>query len=404
MKRNVKAEASIRSKYEAMAPLLDERARRLWAATESRSLGYGGDSIVSRATGLTRATIRSGRAELEAGLVDPERVRRPGGGRHTLTESQPGLEDALDRLIDPMTRGDPQSPLRWTTKSTDKLAEALKAEGFQISASTVWRMLRAKGYRLQSTKKTLERRHHDDRDAQFIFINGAVSDFHTAGNPTISVDTKKKELVGDYANGGQEWHPKGCPTEVLSHDFPNDALGKAIPYGVYDIERNEALVNVGIDHDTSAFAVESIRRWWTHLGSRAYPDSRDLLITADSGGSNGYRRRAWKKGLQELANETGLTIHVVHFPPGTSKWNKIEHRLFCHLSKNWRGRPLYDYTTVIELIGSTTTRTGLRVRALLDDGEYPTGQKTTDTEMRDLNIKRSVWHGEWNYSIMPTGS
>jgi hypothetical protein len=401
MKRNVGAEEIIREKYKAISPLLDERSRRLWAATESRSLGHGGDSIVSRATGLGRARIRSGRAELEAGLEDKNRIRRPGGGRPKLTTRQPELDGALDRLIDPVTRGDPESPLRWTTKSTERLAEALRADGHSVSSSSVWRMLRAKGYRMQSTKKTLERRHHDDRDAQFIYINGAVMDFHAAGNPTISVDTKKKELVGEFSNGGREWNPTGRPQDVLTHDFPSDAEGKAIPYGVYDIERNEALVNIGIDHDTSAFAVESIRRWWDHLGSEAYPESKNLLITADAGGSNGYRRRAWKKGLQDFANETGLTIHVVHFPPGTSKWNKIEHRLFCHLSKNWRGRPLFNYTAIIELIGSTTTKTGLEVQALLDDGEYPTGIKVSDREMKGLNIKKSAWHGEWNYTVVP---
>ncbi len=313
------------------------------------------------------------------------------------------MDSAIERLIDPVTRGDPESPLRWTTKSTDKLAAALQAEGFTISASTVWRLLRAKGYRLQSAKKTLERRHHDDRDAQFLFINGAATDFLAAGSPVISVDTKKKELVGEFSNGGREWHPCGQPPKVLSHDFPSDAQGKAIPYGVFDIERNEAMVNVGIDHDTSALAVESIRRWWSVMGSRAYPSTKNLLITADAGGSNGYRRRAWKTELQRFANETGLTVHVVHFPPGTSKWNKIEHRLFCHLSKNWRGRPLFDYTTVIELIGATTTKSGLRVNALLDEGEYPTGQKITNAEMKVLNLEKSVWHGEWNYALVPQG-
>ena len=404
MKRNVEAEAIIREKYLALLPVLDERSRRLWAGAEARAQGYGGIVMVARATGMSRNTVRAGIAELELATELSGRVRVPGGGRPYLTEQQPGLDAALDRLIDPVTRGDPESPLRWTTKSTEKLANSLKSQGFTVSSSSVWRMLRAKGYRLQSTKKTLERRHHDDRDAQFIYINGAVSDFHAAGKPTISVDTKKKELVGDFSNAGREWRPTGQPEEVLTHDFPSDAEGKAIPYGVYDIERNEALVNVGVDHDTSAFAVESIRRWWSHLGLKAYPQSKDLLITADAGGSNGYRRRAWKTGLQEFANETGLTVHVVHFPPGTSKWNKIEHRLFCHLSKNWRGRPLFDYTTVIELIGSTKTKTGLNVQALLDKGEYPTGQKVTDREMRCLNIQKSVWHGEWNYSIAPEGS
>jgi len=404
MSRKIEAEANIREKFRQLAPVLDERARRLWAGAESKALGFGGDSIVSRATGMSRNTIRAGRTELEAGVDGNARMRRPGGGRPKLTAQQPELEAALDRIIDPITRGDPESPLRWTTKSTDKLADAMKAEGHTISASTVWRMLRAKGYRMQSTKKTLERRHHDDRDAQFTYINGAVSDFQAAGNPTISVDTKKKELIGEFSNGGQEWHPTGQPQKVLSHDFPSDAEGKAIPYGVYDIERNEAMVNVGIDHDTSAFAVESIRRWWIHMGSKAYPQSKSLLITADAGGSNGYRRRAWKKGLQDFANETGLTVHITHFPPGTSKWNKIEHRLFCFLSKNWRGRPLFDYATIIELIGNTTTKTGLNVNALLDRQDYPTGQKVKDAEMRALNITKSAWHGEWNYTIAPEGS
>ncbi len=404
MKRKVEAEAIIRRKYDSMAPFLNERSRRLWAATEARAVGYGGVMAACRATGLSINTVRRGLVELDAGLEDAERMRRAGGGRRRLVVTQPDLDAALDRLIDPIIRGDPESPLRWTTKSTAKLAGALQAEGHVVSASTVWRMLRGKGYRLQSTKKTLERRHHDDRDAQFIYINGAVTDFHVAGNPTISVDTKKKQLVGEFANGGREWHPTGQPTRALSHDFPSDAEGKAIPYGVYDIERNEALVNVGVDHDTSAFAVESIRRWWALLGSKAYPDSKELLITADAGGSNGYRRRAWKKELQDLATETGLTISVVHFPPGTSKWNKIEHRLFCHLSMNWRGAPLFDYTTVIELIGATTTKTGLRVRGLLDHGEYPLAQKVSKSEMRSLNITRSIWHGEWNYSLAPAPS
>jgi len=403
MKRKTEAEAIIRKKFLALAPALDERSRRLWAGAESTAYGWGGDSVVARATGMSRATIRAGRNELVGGAAPSARIRRRGGGRPKLTARQPKLDAALDRLIDPVTRGDPESPLRWTTKSTDKLAAALTADGHTVSSSTVWRMLRDKGYRMQSTKKTLERRHHDDRDSQFVYINGAVLDFQAAGEPTISVDTKKKELVGEFSNGGQEWQPTGEPTKVLSHDFPSDALGKAIPYGVYDIERNEAMVNVGVDHDTSAFAVESIRRWWQKVGQKAYPKAANLLITADAGGSNGYRRRAWKQGLQELANETQLTIHVTHFPPGTSKWNKIEHRLFCFLSKNWRGRPLSDYATIIELIGSTTTKTGLEVSGMLDERDYPLGQKVSDDEMQALNITPSVWHGEWNYTIAPSG-
>lgn len=404
MKRKVEAETMAREKYEALSPFFNERSRRLWAATEARAIGYGGVMAVARATGLSVNTIRAGLTELKDGGGDTTRVRRVGAGRKQLTEQQPELDQALDRLIDPVVRGDPESPLRWTTKSTEKLATALREQGHEISATSVWRMLRAKGYRLQSTKKTLERRHHDDRDAQFAYINGAVQDFQKAGNPTISVDTKKKELVGDFANHGREWHPTGQPTEVLSHDFRSDAEGIAIPYGVYDIERNEALVNVGVDRETSAFAVESIRRWWQHLGSVAYPRSRDLLITADAGGSNGYRRRAWKAELQKLANETGLTIHVTHFPPGTSKWNKIEHRLFCHLSKNWRGAPLYNYTTIVERIGATTTKTGLLVKGVLDTGTYPLAQKVSDDDINRLQIERSHWHGEWNYTIAPVRS
>lgn len=404
MKRKHEAEAIVRQKYDALSGRLDERSRRLWAATEARAIGYGGVVAVARATGMSRNTVKAGLLELGRDDLEQSRVRRPGAGRKSRTAEQPELLGALERLIDPVTRGDPESPLRWTTKSSAKLADALKQQGYKVSSSTVWRLLRGLGYRLQSTKKTLERRHHEDRDAQFTYINGAVSDFQKAGNPTISVDTKKKELIGEFHNGGREWHPSGRPPLTLSHDFPSDASGRAIPYGVYDIERNEALVNVGVDHDTSAFAVESIRRWWQNLGKQAYPESTQLLITADAGGSNGYRRRAWKMEIQALATETGLTIHVVHFPPGTSKWNKIEHRLFCHLSKNWRGRPLYNHTTVIELIGSTTTKTGLSVKALLDKGDYPTGTRIHPRELKALNITKSVWHGEWNYSIAPATS
>jgi len=390
------------AKFQVLAPALDERARRLWAATEARALGYGGILAVSRATGMSTSTVRAGLLEVESGAQLQGKVRAPGAGRPRLTQQQPGLEQALEGLIDPVVRGDPESPLLWTTKSAEKLANALKDLDFTISSSSVWRLLRAKGYRLQSTKKSLERRHHDDRDAQFMYINGAVRDFQAAGDPAVSVDTKKKELVGDFRNDGREWHLTGEPPLVLSHDFPKDAEGKAIPYGVYDIERNEALVNIGVDHDTASFAVESIRRWWHHVGQQAYPNSTDLLITADAGGSNGYRLRAWKLELQAFANETGLTIHVTHFPPGTSKWNKIEHRLFCQLSKNWRGRPLSNYTTVVQLVGSTTTTTGLRVTAMLDEGDYPIGRRVMKGEMNALNLTKSAWHGEWNYSIAPT--
>jgi len=405
MRRNQAAEESIRRKFDALEDHLNERSRRIWAATEARALGYGGVVAVCRATGMSRNTVKAGMAELDGGDRRPaQQVRRPGAGRPTCLSKQPELDGALDRLIDPVTRGDPESPLRWTTKSAAKLSAALKTLGHSASSSTVWRLLRSKGYRLQSTKKTLERRHHDDRDFQFIFINGAVKDAHAAGEPAISVDTKKKEIIGDFFNNGREWHPTGQPPLALSHDFPSDAEGKAIPYGIYDIERNEALVNIGVDHDTSAFAVESIRRWWVHLGTQAYPNAKSLLITADAGGSNGYRRRAWKKHLQQFANETGLSIQVVHFPPGTSKWNKIEHRLFCHLSKTWRGRPLRDHSTIVQLIGNTTTKTGLKVKALLDEGDYPIGELHKPAEMRTINITRNLWHGEWNYSIDPGGS
>jgi hypothetical protein len=404
MKRKAADEAVVRSKYEALAPELDERRRRLWAAAEAKALGYGGISTVSRATGLTRACISDGLRELDSDESMPDRVRRPGAGRPRLTDKQPGLVEALDRLVEPDVRGDPESPLRWTTKSCEHLAQALRDEGFDVSSSTVWRLLDAQGYRMRGTTKTLERRHHDDRDAQFVYINGSVRDYQKAGDPVISVDTKKKELVGDFGNGGNEWRPPGRPEEVLSHDFLSDAEGKAIPYGVYDVDRNEAFVNVGVDHDTPAFAVESIRQWWRTMGLPAYPDSSRLLITPDAGGSNGYRPRAWKTELQAFANETGLTIDVAHFPPGTSKWNKIEHRLFSHISQNWRGRPLMTYETVVELIGHTTTSKGLRVEAVLDEGEYPTGVKVSASEMKNLNITRSVWHGEWNYTIAPVGS
>lgn len=401
MKQNLAAEEAVRKKYSSLKELLDERARRRWAGTEALALGYGGISIVARATGLSRTTVRSGVVEVRTNAPVGEKLRRSGGGRPTLLSTQPGLSEALDRLIDPLTRGDPESLLRWTTKSAEKLAAALRAQDFRVSATSVGRLLRAKGYRLQSVKKSLERRHHDDRDAQFAFIDGAAADFHACGNPVVSVDTKKRELVGDFHNGGREWHPTGCPAKALTHDFRTNAEGIAIPYGIYDLGRNEGFVNVGTDHDTSSFAVESLRRWWWTLGKAAYPDATEILVTADCGGSNGNRRRAWKAGLQALADETGLAIRVAHFPPGTSKWNKIEHRLFCFISKNWRATPLTDYATIIELIGGTRTKTGLRVTAMLDDAAYPLGLKVSDDEMATLNITTTAWHPEWNYTIRP---
>lgn len=340
MRRDTDIEATIVAKYSAVGSVLNERQRRLWAATESLAIGYGGDALVSAATGLARATIRSGRRELEAGAHTGSRVRAPGAGRPTLEQTQPGITAALEKLVDPLTRGDPESPLRWTCKSKAKLAVAMAKDGWRISATLVGRLLNSLGYSLKSVRKNAEGKQHPDRNAQFEHINAMADEFQGRGSPVISVDTKKKELVGDFKNGGKEWQPAGTPEEALVHDFPDDAIGKAIPYGIYDMARNEAYVSVGRDHDTPAFAVASIRRWWVTMGRRTYPDSKELLITADGGGSNGYRVRAWKAELQKLADEFALRVVVSHFPPGTSKWNKIEHRLFCHITQNWRGRPL----------------------------------------------------------------
>lgn len=394
-------EAEVTEKFAALSGILDERARRLWAATESRALGYGGDALVSAATGIARETIRKGRQELEAGVDIEGRVRRPGAGRPKLGESQPGLQEALDALVEPLTRGDPMSPLRWTCKSKAKLAAELTKQGWKVSETTVGRMLHAMGYSLQALRKNREGTSHPDRNAQFEYISATAKDFLDRGQPVISVDTKKKELVGDFKNKGQEWQHKGNPDEVLVHDFPSDAIGKAIPYGIYDMARNEAYVSVGCDHDTPAFAVASIRRWWTTMGSRAYPDARNLLITADAGGSNGYRSRVWKAELQKFADAFGLRIQVSHFPPGTSKWNKIEHRLFCHITKNWRGRPLTSFETVVRLIGCTRTGKGLRVRAKFDKRKYPIGVVVSKTEMEALALHQHDFHGDWNYELRP---
>jgi hypothetical protein len=388
-------------KYEAISPVLDERARRLWAAAESRAIGYGGDAIVSAATGLARATIRAGRAELEQGVTATGRVRQPGAGRPNIEKTQPGVKRALERLVSPLTRGDPMSPLRWTCKSKAHLAAALNKEGFSVSATTIGHLLHELGYSLQAVRKSREGTSHPDRNAQFEHINAMAIDFQQRNQPVISVDTKKKELVGDFRNAGQEWQPKGTPEIVQVHDFPDDAIGKAIPYGVYDMARDEAWVSIGQDHDTPAFAVASIRQWWRTMGQKSYPHATDLLITADAGGSNGYRPRAWKLELQRFADETGLHICVCHFPPGTSKWNKVEHRLFCHITQNWRGRPLVSYATVVNLIGSTRTATGLRVRARLDRKDYPTGGKISNAEIKQLALRKSEFHGEWNYEISP---
>ena len=401
MKRDLELEAKIVAKYAAIEGVLDERGRRLWAAAESLSIGYGGDAVVSDATGISRPTIRSGRRQLASGSYERERVRRPGAGRPRLGISQPGLKEALEQLVDPMTRGDPTSPLRWTCKSRARLTAALTKAGWQVSSTSVGRLLHELGYSLQSVRKTREGTSHPDRNAQFEHINATADDFLHRKQPVVSVDTKSKELVGDFKNKGREWQPKGMPEKTLVHDFPQDATGKAIPYGVYDMARNEAWVNVGRDHDTPAFAVASIRRWWRAMGERAYPEATELFITADAGGSNGYRSRAWKHELQKFADETNLRVRVSHFPPGTSKWNKIEHRLFCHITQNWRGKPLRTFETIVDTIGNTRTASGLRVKARLDKRKYPTGVVTTKAEMKALSLHPQDFHGEWNYELRP---
>ena len=402
MRRDTGLEATIVEKYAAVSSVLDERGRRLWAAAESRAIGYGGDATVSAATGLARQTIRRGRSEITAGVEVTGRVRRAGAGRPFLEAKQPGLEEALEGLVDPLTRGDPMSPLRWTCKSRAKLAGALSKAGWKVSSTSVGRMLNKLGYRLQSVRKRREGASHPDRNAQFEHINATAEEYLSQSQPVISVDTKKKELVGDFKNNGREWQPKGRPEAVLVHDFPQDAIGKAIPYGVYDMARNEAWVSVGKSHDTPEFAVASIRHWWKSMGRRAYPDANALFITADAGGSNGYRSRAWKHELQKLADDTNLRIRVSHFPPGTSKWNKIEHRLFCHITQNWRAKPLRTFETIVDLIGNTRTAAGLRVKAKLDERQYTKGIVITKAQMESLSLHRDEFQGDWNYEIRPT--
>jgi hypothetical protein len=401
MQRDLAMEARVVEKFAAVSPVLDERGRRLWAAAESRSIGYGGDALVSSATGLARETIRKGRREIERGVEATGRIRRAGAGRPSIEVREPGVGEALERLVDPLTRGDPGSPLRWTCKSRAKLAAALSGQGFVVSSTTVGRLLNELGYRLQSVRKSREGTCHSDRNAQFEHINETAERFLGEGEPVVSVDTKKKELVGDFRNAGREWQPSGAPERALVHDFPGDGLGKAIPYGIYDMARNEAWVSVGRDHDTPAFAVASIGQWWGEMGCKAYPEARALFITADAGGSNGYRSRSFKHELQRLADETGLRIRVSHFPPGTSKWNKIEHRLFCHITQNWRGKPLRTFETLVELIGNTRTTAGLRVEAKLDERNYPTGAKVTNAQMQALSLQRDNFHGDWNYELHP---
>ena len=403
--QDAKVEARIRHKFRLVAVELDERRRRQWAAAEARDAGWGGISLMARATGLSRPTIMVGLKELELSakgrVAAAARVRSPGGGRRTVTQSDPGLREALERLIDPATRGDPMSPLRWTCKSTAKLAEELTRQHHPVTDRTVAMLLKQSGYSLQANRKSREGSSHPDRNAQFEYINRQVKTFQKRQQPVVSVDTKKKELVGEFKNPGAEWQPQGQPQQVNVHDFPNPKLGKAIPYGVYDLAGNEGWVSVGIDHDTAEFACASVLRWWNEMGSARFPRATELLITADGGGSNSSRNRLWKKSLQGLADELGMTLKVCHFPPGTSKWNKIEHRLFCFITKNWRGRPLTTYEVIVNLIASTTTKTGLIVRAALDPRQYETEISVSDAELEHLRLTRAKFHGEWNYSIKP---
>jgi len=392
----------ISQRYTAIKGLLDERARRLWAAAEASSAGRGGFTAVCKVTGMSSRTLATGLKELaKQESPGPGRVRRPGGGRKSAKVLDPGLIGTLEQLVEPVTRGDPDSPLRWTSKSTRRLAAELKAQGCQVSHTVVSQLLREAGYSLQANRKTKEGTNHPDRDAQFEHINRHVAAQIKKGQPAISVDTKKKELVGNFKNGGREWRPQGQPEEVRVHDFLDQDLGKAIPYGVYDLQRNMGWVSVGMTADTASFAVAAIRRWWRRMGKPLYPQARHLTITADSGGSNGVRVRLWKWELQRLADQTGLTIHVCHLPPGTSKWNKIEHRLFSFIGQNWRGRPLLTHAAIVNLIAATRTNTGLKVRCELDRHHYPTAVKVTDEQMSAINIEPDSFHGEWNYSIRP---
>jgi transposase len=383
---------------------MSEKLRRLWAGAEAQTLGRGGIAAVSQATGLSRATIGSGLRELKQGGTRPvteTRVRRKGGGRKALTESDPAVLTDLEELVEPSTRGDPQSALRWTCKSTTRLAEELRRRGHRIGARTVADLLHELDYSLQANRKTREGSSHPDRNAQFEHINRRIQVFQQRGQPVVSVDTKKKELVGDFKNGGREWQPKGSPEPVRVHDFIDKKLGKAIPYGVYDVAGNRGWVSVGTDHDTAEFATETIHRWWRHMGSPTYPRAKELLILADGGGSNSSRTRLWKIALQRLADQTGIVVSVCHFPPGTSKWNKIEHRMFSHITENWRGRPLISHEVILNLIGNTTTKKGLTIQAELDTNIYPTGIEVTDEDLARIRIEPDAFHGDWNYRILP---
>jgi hypothetical protein len=400
----VNAEERIRKKWRQLKSSMDERVRRLWAGAEAAAIGWGGVVAVARATGLAISTVRKGRDEVREGAKtdDLVQVRRKGGGRPASTVKYPELWPSLEALVDPVTRGDPESPLRWTCKSTQVLAtEMLSLHGIMVNSTTIAKLLREHGYSLQAPNKAVEGTQHPDRNAQFEKINARAEEFLKRGLPVVSVDTKKKELVGNFKNGGKEWQPAGEPELVDVHDFPDDAVGKAIPYGVYDIAKNDGFVSVGVDHDTPVFAATTIEAWWRRVGVERYPNARELFITADAGGSNSYRSHVWKRELQRLADKHELAIHVSHFPPGTSKWNKIEHRLFSFITMNWRGRPLRSYETVVNLIANTTNWGGLVVRARLDRRKYATGKKVTKQELRALNIELDAFHGDWNYTIRP---
>ena len=398
---------AVRTKYELLLPLLTERLRRQWAACEAQTLGRGGVSTVAQATGLSRTTIWAGlkelrrRAERPQEEVPPERIRAPGGGRPPLGDADPTLVRDLEALVEPTTRGDPQSPLRWTCKSTRKLAEELRRQGHAVSHQTVAALLHELDYSLQANRKTREGSSHPDRDAQFQHITGRVRACQRRGQPVVSVDSKKREVLGDFRNAGREWQPAGAPEEVRAKDFPDKHLGKVTPSGVYDVTLNEGWVSVGIDHNTAQFAAETIRRWWREMGCAAYPGAEDLLILADAGGANSSRSRLWKVSLQALADALGLRLSVCHFPPGTSKWNKIEHRMFCHITQNWRGRPLLSRAVVVNLIGNTTTAAGLRIQAALDSNSYEKGIEVSDEELAAVRLKRDKFHGDWNYTISP---
>jgi len=399
-------ESAIAGRWEAMKGCLDERQRRLWAASEARSHGRGGLTAVCRVTGMAQTTVRRGLRDLEASEEwERGRVRRSGAGRPAVTESDPDVERALDGLLEPVTVGDPERvSVRWTSKSAARLAEELRVSGHELVDRTVLRLLKGMGFSMQGNYKTREGADHPDRDQQFHYINDTVADALAARQPVISVDTKKKELVGEFKNGGREWARKGEPVEVNTHDFPSHAEGKATPYGVYDMTLNEGYVNVGISADTAQFAAASIRAWWQHLGQQRYPDAEILTITADSGGSNSPRGRLWRIELGKLADLIGIPIRVLHYPPGTSKWNRIEHRLFSYISINWRGKPLTGYQAIINLIAATTTSTGLKVYARLDENQYPTKIKVTDAELAQIKIERHAFHGDWNYTVYPTSS